>query len=503
MRHWTATIDGKAVEADGGERFVVDEPATGLPLAEVAACGPDEIGQAVTVARRTYMTDWRWRPARERGRLLRRVADVIREHAEELAELETREMGKPLEQAREYDLVSAIESFDFFGGIAETLAGEFVLQGPISTHTVPEPYGVVGAIIPFNWPPVHLAAKAAPALAAGNTLVIKPAEQAPLAVLRMVELMSEVLPPGIVNVVPGLGRTAGAALVSHPGIGKLTFTGSTATGRSVLVSAAANITPALLELGGKNPLIVFEDADVGAAVRGAIEGMFFNQGEACTAASRILLHESVADRFLQEFCPAVEGLVVGDGLDPATDVGPMVSREQQARVLDYIRIGREEGADVVAEGALPTDGRLAGGFFVRPTVFARVAPSMRIAQEEIFGPVTAVMTFATEDEAVSIANGTEFGLVASVFTQDSARAQRVARHIEAGVIFINNYHRGFLGTPFGGMKASGYGREHALETIREFTRSKAIRMPSGIGPIPAWRPVRRIGSRPPPGDEGA
>lgn len=501
MKHWTAIIDGKAVEADNGERFVVDEPATGLPLAEVAACGPDEIDRAVTTARRAYQADWRWRPARDRGRLLRRVADVIREHADELAELETREMGKPLEQAREYDLVSAIESFDFFGGIAETLAGELVPQGPISTYTVPEPYGVIGAIIPFNWPPVHLAAKAAPALAAGNTLVIKPAEQAPLAVLRMVELMGEVLPPGTVNVVPGLGRAAGAALVSHPGIGKLSFTGSTATGRSVLVSAAANVTPALLELGGKNPLIVFEDADVGAAVRGAIEGMFFNQGEACTAASRILLHESIADVFLRDFCPAVEGLLVGDGLDPSTDVGPMVSREQQARVLDYIRIGQEEGAEVIAEGVLPTDERLAGGFFVRPTVFARVAPSMRIAREEIFGPVTVVMTFETEEEAVRLANDTEFGLVASVFTQSIARAQRVARQIEAGVIFINNYHRGFLGTPFGGMKASGYGREHAVETIREFARSKAIRMPSGIGPIPEWRPVRDIGRGGPAGDE--
>lgn len=487
MKHWTAIINGASVDPASGERFTVDEPATGLPLATVSACGPEEVDAAVRAAKDAFHGDWRWRSSRDRGRLLRSVADLIRRHADELAQLETREMGKPLEQARSYDLVSAIETFEFYGGLAESLNGEAVLQGPITTYTVVEPYGTVGAVIPFNWPPVHLAAKAAPALAAGNTVVIKPAEQAPLTVLRMVELINTVLPAGAVNAVPGLGPSAGAALISHRDIGKLTFTGSTETGKRVLAAAAANVTPALLELGGKNALIVFDDADLGAAVGGAIEGMFFNQGEACTAASRILVADRIAAEFMERFCGAVRSLRLGDGLDPSTELGPLVTREQQARVEEYVRIGAEEGAVIVAEGALPTDPRLANGFFVRPIVFSAVSPSMRIAREEIFGPVTVVMTFRDEREAVDLANDSDFGLVAAVFTSNIERAQRLSRLLDAGVVFINNYHRGFLGTPFGGMKASGYGREHAIGTLREYSRSKSIRLPSGLGEIPMWQ----------------
>jgi acyl-CoA reductase-like NAD-dependent aldehyde dehydrogenase len=492
---WTLHIGGERREAASGEVFVVEEPATGEFLAEVAAGGPEDIDEAVQVARRAYDEHWRSLAGYERAALLSSIADVIREHADELAELETREMGKPLDQARQFDVRFASAVFDYYAGLADKLNGEHIPQGPIDAHTVLEPYGVVGAIIPFNWPPIHLAGKAAPALAAGNTLVMKPGEQAPLTAIKLTELMAEVLPPGAVNVVPGLGAAAGAALVSHPQIGKVSFTGATATGRAVLRGAAENITPAVMELGGKNPFIVMPDAHLEAAVLAALEGMFFNQGEACTAASRILLHAEIHDRFLEMFCPAVESLVVGDGLDQATDLGPLVTRQQQQRVLEYIRIGEEEGAKIIARGRRPDDPRLENGFFVEPIVFGEVDNHMRIAQEEIFGPVTTIIEVQDYDDAIRTANDTAFGLVAAVYTGDTVLADRAAREIEAGVVFINNYHRGFLGMPFGGMKASGYGREHGTETIREFVRTKAVRRPSGLGEIPRWKGARLVDGR--------
>jgi acyl-CoA reductase-like NAD-dependent aldehyde dehydrogenase len=257
-------------------------------------------------------------------------------------------------------------------------------------------------------------------------------------------------------------------------------------------AASEYLTPTILELGGKNPLIVFSDADLDLAVKGAVEGMYFNQGEACTASSRVLLHEGIKDRFMERFCPAVEGLVVGDGLQAGTQVGPMVTEQQQQRVLDYIRIGKEEGAKIAARGKLPDDPRLKNGYFVPPIVFDDVKNSMRIAQEEIFGPVVTVMTFQDYEEAIHMANETEFGLVAAVYTGDIARANRAAREIDAGIVFINNYNRAFLGSPFGGMKGSGNGREHGLETIREFVTTKAVRMPSGLGEIPVWSAARDV-----------
>jgi len=487
---WDAIIDGRRVSGDGC--FVVHEPATGEALAEVASCGVKEMDDAVQAAERAFRTQWRLRTARERGHLLLRVADAIRDHADELGRLETRETGKPLDQAVNFDVASAADAFTLYGGISETLVGEVVPQGPILSYTLPEPYGVVGVILPFNWPPIHLAVKIAPALAAGNTVVVKPAEQAPLTVLRMVELINDVLPPGVVNAVPGLGPNAGTALVGNARVGKVTFTGSTVTGRAVLHAAADNLTPAVLELGGKNPLLVFDDADLDLAVTGAVEGMFFNQGEACTAASRILVQESVMNEFLERFGPAVARLRVGDGLDHATDVGPMVTRAQQERVLGYLRVAEEEGARVLARASLPRDPRLDGGFFVAPTVLVDVTPNMRIAQEEIFGPVTVVIPFVDEAEALELANGTQFGLVAAVYTADMDRAQRLARLIEVGVVFLNNYNRGFLGTPFGGVRASGYGREQAIGTIQEFSRAKSVRLPSGIGKSPVWRAAERV-----------
>lgn len=482
-------IDGAPQRRAGRERFTVLEPSTARELAVVDACDAADVDAAVASSRRAF-AEWRDRPVRERAQLLRGVAERIRAHADELAELECRENGKPRRDARQFDINYAHATFDYFAGIVGTLHGEVVPQGPIEARVVREPYGVVGAILPFNWPPIHFAAKCAPALAAGNTVVIKPGEQAPLTVLRLVELANEVLPPGVLNAVTGI--EAGAALAAHPDLGRLTFTGASDTGRKVMAAAAQTLTLPTMELGGKNALVVFPDADLDLTLAAALEGMFFNQGEACTATARLLVHDEVHDEFLERFAAATLRLVVGDGLDDATDIGPMVDRRQQERVLSYIDVGVEEGARIVARGEVPADERLSGGFFVAPTVFADVRPDMRIAQEEIFGPVACFMRFSTEDEAVEIANGTRYGLTAAVFTGDGPRADRVARRLEAGMVFVNNYFRAsLLGSPFGGVKDSGFGREGAPETLLEFTRSKNVRFPSQIGEVPVWQPARR------------
>lgn len=482
-----AFVDGAWMETAGGETFAVVEPATGRELALVGACGQAEVDAAVASAKRRFESDWRWRSPRERGALMREVAARIREHVDELAELEAREVGKPRRDAQRFDISYSHAAWGYFGGLADTLHGEILDQGPIEARVVLEPYGVVAAILPFNWPPIHFSKKCAPAIAAGNTVVIKPGEQAPLTVLRLVEIANEVLPPGVINAVTGI--EAGAALAGHRDVTRITFTGATATGRKVLHTAAENLTFATMELGGKNALLVLADADLDVAIDVALEGMYYNQGEACTSTARILVHDSIHDEFLKRFARATEQLVVGDPLDPATDIGPMVDARQRDRVLEYVRIGVDEGARMVTQGTPPDDPRLADGFWVAPTVFADVTPQMRIAQEEMFGPIACVMRFADEDEAVAIANDTEYGLTAAICTRDEARAWRLAQRLEAGMIFVNNYmRRAFLGSPFGGVKGSGYGRENAAETLREFVRSKNIRFPSGRGEIPTWPP---------------
>jgi acyl-CoA reductase-like NAD-dependent aldehyde dehydrogenase len=480
-------VEGRWREPSEGEPFVVTEPATGAELARVATSGSDEVDAAVADAKRRFAEDWRWRSPRERGALMRQVAAHIREHADELAELEAREVGKPRRDAARFDISYTHAAWDYFGGLADTLHGELLDQGPIEARIVLEPYGVVAAILPFNWPPIHFSKKCAPAVAAGNTVVIKPGEQAPLTVLRLVELANEVLPPGVINAVSGI--EGGALLAGHPDVTRITFTGSTATGRKVLETAARNLTFATMELGGKNALLVLSDADLDVAIDVALEGMYYNQGEACTSTARILVHDSIHDEFLERFARATESLVVGDPLEPATDIGPMVDKRQQERVLSYLEIGKAEGARLVTQADLPEAEGLREGYWVAPTVFADVTPEMRVAREEMFGPIACVMRFAAEDEAVRIANDTEYGLTAAICTDDEARAWRIAQRLEAGMVFVNNYmRRAFLGSPFGGVKGSGYGRENAAETLREFVRSKNIRFPSGRGEIPTWPP---------------
>ncbi|MFC0541554.1 aldehyde dehydrogenase family protein [Kutzneria chonburiensis] len=485
---WGAFIGGEWVLPDDPSWFSVLEPATGGHLAEVLVADEALVDRAVRDSRRAYEGEWGRLTPRDRGALLHKVAAAIRAHADELAELEAREVGKPRRDAARFDVSFSSAGFEYFGGLADTLHGTLLDQGAIEARVHYEPYGVVAAILPFNWPPLHFTKKAAPALAAGNTVVIKPGEQAPLAVLRLVEIVNQVLPPGVVNAVAGL--PAGPALAGHPVVERITFTGATATGRHVLRSAAENLTYATLELGGKNALLVLDDADLAVAVDVAIEGMFYNQGEACTSTSRILVHRSRYDEFLDRFVAKTSTLKIGDGLDPDSDIGAMVDAKQQQKVLGYVDTAVDEGAKIAYQGSAPTDDRLRNGFWAPPTVLVDVLPHHTVAQEEIFGPVASIMVFDTDDEAVAIANGTSYGLTAAIVTTDHFRASRLAARLEAGMIFVNNYlRRSFLGSPFGGAKGSGFGRENWAETLHEFVRAKNVRFPSGRQPIPVWPPV--------------
>ncbi|MCZ4585973.1 aldehyde dehydrogenase family protein [Rhodococcus opacus] len=471
-------------------RFEVLEPATGAVLARVAGAGPSEVDAAVAAAA-AAQPRWAARSFAERGAILQRCAVVVRENATELARLESSEVGKPVSQAFEFDLRAAAAVFDYFGGALMSHTGGVRDSGPLLDVTEQHPYGVVASVIPFNWPPIHTGGKTAPALAMGNAMIIKPGEQAPLTVMRLVELISEVLPDDVLHVVPGRAET-GASLVSHPTVRKISFTGAPGTGKIIAGEAAKNLVPTVMELGGKNAIVVLADADLDLATRWIVEGGFFNQGEACTASSRVLVHESVRAELEARIAAVVPRLVVGDGADPATHVGPLVTREQQQRVAEYLEVGKREGARVVAQAPLPDDPRLAAGFFVAPTVFTDVKPDMRIAQEEIFGPVVTITEFSTESEAVDIANGTDFGLVAGVFTRDQAAGTRVGRQLDAGVVFVNHYNRAMIGLPFGGVKHSGYGREHHLKTLQEWSYTKTLRLPSGTGAVPQWGAIAEL-----------
>jgi betaine-aldehyde dehydrogenase len=480
--------------ASANDQFVVENPATGERVAVVQGAGPDQVDQAVRAAHAAHL-DWKERPPRQRGRYLRKAAEVIRAHADEIAALESLEMGKPITQARQFDVEAAISIFEYFGSLVEVLPSQARDYGPVFDLTTLEPFGVIAGIVPFNWPPIHTAGKTAPALAVGNAIVLKPPEQTPSVVLRMVELIQSVLPSDLakdlVQVVPGTGAV-GAALAGHPLVGKVSFTGSPQTGSAVLRTAADNLTPTLMELGGKNPLLVFDDADLREALLAAIDGGFFNQGEACTASSRILVQDTIFAEFESRLATAVSRLRVGDGADPATDVGPLVTAAQQKRVLDYLDIGVAEGARIAAQAPLPSDPRLANGFYVPPTLLTDVTPDMRVATEEIFGPVVTLIPFSGEDEAVRIANGTQFGLVAAVFTQDSDRVMRVSRQIRAGTVFVNNYVRVAVGTGFGGIGHSGFGREHAQETLAEYGYHKTVRLAHRRDELPRWAAADRV-----------
>src|ERR1035437_6844823 len=367
---WTSFIGGTFVADDDAATFEVLEAANAQPLARVAIASDELVGRAGMDSRRAYGSGWRYRAPKERGTMMREVAQRIRDHADELAELCAREVGKPKRDALRIDVLSCHASFDYYAGVTDYVNGEILDQGPIEARVTYEPYGVVAAILPFNWPPIHFSKKCAPALAVGNTVVIKPGEQAPLTVLRLTEIANEVLPPGVINAVSGM--SAGAALVAHPRVERISFTGSTATGRKVMEGAAKNLTFATMELGGKNALLVLDDADVDAAVAIAIEGMFYNQGEACTSTSRILVHSSLYDEFALRFVEKAASLRVGHPLAAATDIGPMVDEKLLQRVEHFVQLGVDEGARLLFKGNVPDDPALAHGFYVAPPVFGDV-----------------------------------------------------------------------------------------------------------------------------------
>ncbi len=467
-------IGGEFVDALDGDTIEVIDPHDGSLLASVAQAKAADVDRAVEAAVQAA-PGWARMAAADRGRLLLRLADAIEADAENLAMLETRDTGHPIRDTRNLDVPRTAATFRYFGGMADKFQGSVVpVEAGFLDYVIPQPLGVVGQIVPWNFPVMFCSWKMGPALAAGNAVVLKPAELTPLSALRIAELMAEVgFPAGVVNVLPGYGPTAGQRIVEHPQIAKVSFTGSTAVGMGVARDASASLKQVHLELGGKGANIVFEDANLPAAVGGTAFGIFHNQGQACIAASRLIVHESIAQEFLDRFIALAASIKVGDPKDPSTEMGPLTSTMHRDRVLAYIDIARQEGGEVLTGGRAPSDPALAQGCYVEPTV-VRVDPSARVACEEVFGPFMTVHTFSTDDQALAIANSVDYGLGGGLWTSNLSRAHRVARDLRAGMVWINSYKRVNPGSPFGGIGRSGYGREMGFEAMREMTEPKAV-----------------------------
>ncbi|MFI0372924.1 aldehyde dehydrogenase family protein [Actinomadura sp. 1N219] len=466
-------IAGRAVPAWSGEWLTTYDPSTGEPLAEVPRGAAPDVDAAVTSAHQAYRApDWSRRKPHERGRALAHLGRLLLDDMDQLAMLETLDSGKPISQGKR-DVELAARYFEYYAGICDKVEGSHLpLDADHMAVTTKEPYGVVGVIVPWNAPLNQAARAAAPALTIGNAVVLKPAEETPLTAVRLGKLALEAgLPPGILNVVTGLGEEAGQALVEHPFVRRISFTGSVETGRLVAKTAADRIVPVGLELGGKSANIVFPDADLDAVAASVLRTMTHNAGQICSAATRLVVHRDALNDVLDRVAAALAKVTVGPGMrDPM--LGPLISQTQLDRVLGYINIAAQEGATTVTGGSRYTDGDLARGYFVQPTVFTDVSPNMRIANEEIFGPVVCVLPFTTEDEALEIANGTAYGLAAGVYTRDIGRALALARRLEAGQVFINEYQAGGVETPFGGYKQSGWGREKGMAAIDHYSQLK-------------------------------
>jgi len=469
-------IDGaRAAAADGGT-FDVCDPSSGGPLATVAKATKADVDRAVGAAHRALESKaWGGAPPAERGRVMLRIAQALRDQADDLATLESRDNGKPLRQART-DVQVAARYFEFFAGVADKLMGHTIPLGPgFLDYTVREPIGVSAQIIPWNYPIQIGARGVAPALAAGCAVVLKPAEDAPMTALRLGEIaLASGLPAGVLNVLPGLGPEAGAALASHPDINQLTFTGSVEVGIAVAKMAADNVVPVVMELGGKSPNIVFADADMDATVQGVANAIFQNAGQTCSAGSRLLVERKAHDELVARLVERARSMRVGPGVsDP--DMGPIISRKQLETIEGYVKVGTAEGAEVAAGGGRPSDAALGGGFYFQPTVLDRVSPGMRVAQEEIFGPVLAVMTFEDVEEAIAVANRTPYGLVTGVWTRDINKAMSIASRVKAGQVYVNTYGAGGgVELPFGGYKKSGYGREKGLDSLASYLQIKNV-----------------------------
>jgi aldehyde dehydrogenase (NAD+) len=462
--------------AGASDRHIdVTNPATEEVVASVVAGGAEDVAAAVAAARAALGGPWGAMSARERGRLVWKIGERILERADELARLETLHNGKPIFESRQIEIPASAECFQYYAGWADKIHGETIpVKGNYLTYTLREPVGVVAAIVPWNFPLLLTSWKVAPALACGNTVIVKPATQTPLTALALGEIASEVgLPPGVLNVVTGLGGEIGRHIVEHPGIDKIAFTGDTRTGKEIMRSAASTLKHLTLELGGKSPNIVFPDADLDAAVRGATMGIFYGKGEVCAAGSRLLVDRKIKDEFIQKVAARARKMVPGDPMDPKTRLGAIASKAQMERVLGYIDTAKKEGAVLVAGGSR-TDIGTGKGFFIQPTVFTDVAPSMTIAREEIFGPVLAAIDFADADEAIARANDSDYGLAAAVWTKDIKKAHYVARRLQAGTVWINTYNVYDTAAPFGGYKQSGFGREMSMHALQHYTQVKSV-----------------------------
>jgi aldehyde dehydrogenase (NAD+) len=469
-------INNEWVGADRSATFATHHPATGELIAEIAAGNAADIDKAVKAARAAFNNPkWRYMDAADRGLLLWRIADAMEARQQDLVRLEVVDNGKPLREAQ-IDLREAIDAFRYYAGWTTKMTGDTIpVRGNVLNYTLREPVGVVGAIIPWNFPLLMAAWKIAPALACGNTIVLKPAEQTPLSALELAFIAAEAgLPAGVLNIVTGLGETAGAALVQHPDVDKIAFTGSTQVGKIIMRAAADSLKKVSLELGGKSPNIVFDDADVDAAVRGSFAAIYYNNGQCCTAGSRLLVHEQVADQVVEKIAERAKKMTPGDPLDPKTRMSPVISQEQLDRVLGYIEVGTREGARLVTGGKRAAYRGGETGYWIEPTIFDQVKPEHTIAQEEIFGPVLAAVRFQDEEEAIEIANRTIYGLAAGVWTNDLKRAHRVAQRLEAGTVWINTYHPLDAASPFGGYKQSGYGRELGAYALDLYTQIKSV-----------------------------